>query len=91
MPGGSTKGRTSTKKVDEEAWRIPARLLAAAPTAAACSIPLCGALATEQTARRVPAGWVRTCVIGSPDPARLWCSGACAHVGIARAEVRATR
>lgn len=87
----STKGRSYAKAVDQEAWRTPTRLLASAPTASACTTPLCGALATEQNGRRVAAGWVRTSVVGSGDPARLWCSGACAHVGIARSEVRATR
>lgn len=35
-----------------------------------------------------PDGWVQIQVVGSREPARLYCSGSCANYGIALAELR---
>jgi hypothetical protein len=51
-----------------------------------CPDPDCGQEATE--AQDPPRGWVRVGVSGSVEPARLFCSGACAAVGVALAELR---
>lgn len=50
-----------------------------------CATEGCG---KAQTPEPPVAGWVRTLVGGSREPARDWCSGRCATYGIALGEVR---
>lgn len=54
-----------------------------------CGTSGCGLLA-ETVDESDPAldGWVLICVLGSREPARWYCSGPCAHYGIALAQVR---
>ncbi len=54
-----------------------------------CQETGCGTPSSEAAGSGVDtAGWVRTQVIGSTDPVRLWCSGLCAVFGLALAELR---
>jgi hypothetical protein len=59
------------------------------PGTATCNTDGCG-LTEEQLDPSDPTttGWVLTRVNGSLEPGRWWCSGSCAHVGIALAELR---
>jgi hypothetical protein len=62
---------------------------AGAPVGHTCPTPGCG-LPADQVDHGDPTidGWITTGVIGSTDPARLWCDPRCAAVGIARAQLR---
>ena len=51
-----------------------------------CPEPDCGSRAVD--GQDLPRGWVRTQVSGSSEPARIHCSGSCAAVGVALAELR---
>lgn len=52
-----------------------------------CAEPDCGQEAGTDT-DAPPLGWVRVRVFGSSEPARTYCSGSCAAVGVALAELR---
>ncbi|MER6598934.1 hypothetical protein [Streptomyces parvus] len=54
-----------------------------------CQETGCGTPSAEAAAAGLDtAGWIRTQVLGSTDPACLWCSGLCAVYGLALAELR---
>ncbi|WP_236652289.1 hypothetical protein [Streptacidiphilus neutrinimicus] len=54
-----------------------------------CPEPGCGAKdAPAEPKAPLPRGWVRVQVGGSSEPTRVYCSGGCAAVGVALAELR---
>ncbi|GCD94045.1 hypothetical protein [Embleya hyalina] len=77
-----------TAKQWNEGMTGVSRPAAGSPVVERCTVDGCGQAAT---AGRSPRGWVRTAVSESTEPARVWCCGRCAAVGIALAELRMVR
>ncbi|MFE1539450.1 hypothetical protein ACFW61_03185 [Streptomyces microflavus] len=87
------KARGAKKKADSRAdatYGMP-RVTIPAEATTKCTTPRCGTVA-DSLDEGDPglAGWTRAGVYGSRDPDRVWCSGQCATIGIALAELRLT-
>ncbi|MEU3836462.1 hypothetical protein [Streptomyces microflavus] len=87
------KARGAKKKADSRAdatYGMP-RVTIPAEATTKCTTPRCGT-AADSLDESDPglAGWTRAGVYGSRDPDRVWCSGQCATIGIALAELRLT-
>ncbi|MFF0295584.1 hypothetical protein ACFYS8_13265 [Kitasatospora sp. NPDC004615] len=84
-PHFTSPGATAAQKAWNEGKTGTPKPRPAIPLTECCPVDGCGATMSPPPA--AVTGWTYAEVAGSTDPGRWWCSGSCAAVGIARAEL----